>query len=731
MNTANNLPKNGMTIFRIEGVFRGPGKFQSTEVKKAVKEVHEGHHLEGQMLFIEGKVLILAKLPLQRTNLVRDGMSLAMAYGWDGQYGSGFTFTLVCHQEGKSPAFISRVYVPFNHPDIQRLRDSEIFVSFVTGYKISLTAKLLPVTEEHKEGLDYSFNVMEQNEIAHHDQDLHYWELLRASPVWNKFFQHNDFLSVGWFDKYSNRFHYLRERLKVARQECAENPAIIESLPSTSKELMNAVIHGSVEDAYKYLENAEDIVSVINDLVKSSRALHSIAENLHSTYLLGFLFDTWMNSPRMTKNGLFVPWVDNPARKIKYMEIETSNLDDEQRRNFWPNLDTGLRIDWGYFITADDVPSAYRKDEKLWSKFHLGCPIADAESMADALLEEAYSNKKAVIPAKACVQADIGFFKFVELTEIRNEVYCVFRDDANGFARMSVDPAKQTWAFDITEEIDNSRKPEIEASLKLFIAALIRDFWVIEDRTTVFDRKPLDASVTHRPNHKDDRPIIVYLPRVRYFNEPSLDKCTTELELESRRKHFVRPHLRKTNKASAPQLRLASLYGITVEEGHTFIRPHERGGSEREVIYRSRSALGLLYTEKVSTESPLSIPDWFEFERDVAKLLKAHDFQIEKVASPGRGDAGIDIVAFRKNRQDAELWAIQCKCYSRRAVGPTCVRELIGSMSRLKGDVRGMIVTTTGFTKGAIEEAEEAGIFLVDGDLFVQAVDKQVKILIP
>ena len=89
------------------------------------------------------------------------------------------------------------------------------------------------------------------------------------------------------------------------------------------------------------------------------------------------------------------------------------------------------------------------------------------------------------------------------------------------------------------------------------------------------------------------------------------------------------------------------------------------------------------------------------------------------MAASRRGDHGVDVYATKFVEGQLENWVIQCKCYSpKNKVGPKIVRELIGSLSHYEEPTKGMIVTTSSFTAGAMEEAKHAGIKLSDGVKF-------------
>ena len=72
------------------------------------------------------------------------------------------------------------------------------------------------------------------------------------------------------------------------------------------------------------------------------------------------------------------------------------------------------------------------------------------------------------------------------------------------------------------------------------------------------------------------------------------------------------------------QLEIARNQRIVVPDGHTYVRPHYRGGGENQLIYRSRSAMQLLFQAVERPEINPKEDDWFEFERMTATLLEVH-----------------------------------------------------------------------------------------------------------
>src|SRR5438034_2838690 len=240
-------------------------------------------------------------------------------------------------------------------------------------------------------------------------------------------------------------------------------------------------------------------------------------------------------------------------------------------------------------------------------------------------------------------------------------------------------------------------------------------------RSKVFSTREISPREAGRAGSDAD-PRIVYIPRIKYSHRPDLERCARELAYEERRAHFVSAHLRRADNPSEHQLFLAERYGFEVPIGYTFVRPHERGKQSREIIYRSRSAIQSLYTV-IPEQSGTTRPKWFQFERDVHALMRSLGFEVQHIASHPQG--GVDLYASKGSDLDYINWIIQCKCFApKHKVGPAIVRDLVGTLQRYPPGTRGMIVTTSSFSSGAIEEARRAGIRRIDGREFVELIQR-------
>ena len=152
---------------------------------------------------------------------------------------------------------------------------------------------------------------------------------------------------------------------------------------------------------------------------------------------------------------------------------------------------------------------------------------------------------------------------------------------------------------------------------------------------------------------------------------------------------------------------------------------HREPGTHNEVIYKSRSALQLLYRADGEITGETNVVDWFQFERDVNNVMVKLGFQVHHKAADRHGDGGVDILATKGTDADFDLinWVIQCKCWKpTRKVTPSVVRELLGVLTGYPHGTRGMIVTTSSFSSGARENAEASDIRLVDGEEFAKLI---------
>lgn len=106
-------------------------------------------------------------------------------------------------------------------------------------------------------------------------------------------------------------------------------------------------------------------------------------------------------------------------------------------------------------------------------------------------------------------------------------------------------------------------------------------------------------------------------------------------------------------------------------------------------------------------------PDPTDFEFQVAEALRNLGLKVD--VTGGVGDEGVDIVAFDPSPIQGGQYIVQCKRYDpSNKVGVQEVRELYGVV-QAKGVNKGILVTSSSFTSGALRFAEGKPLELIDG----------------
>jgi restriction system protein len=103
--------------------------------------------------------------------------------------------------------------------------------------------------------------------------------------------------------------------------------------------------------------------------------------------------------------------------------------------------------------------------------------------------------------------------------------------------------------------------------------------------------------------------------------------------------------------------------------------------------------------------------EWKQFELLCGKYYEAAGFKIK--TTPFGPDGGIDIKLFRADI-DSPIALVQCKAWNGSQVGVATARELLGVMTSEKVS-RGILVTTSTFSKDAVTFASANRIQLLDG----------------
>lgn len=111
-----------------------------------------------------------------------------------------------------------------------------------------------------------------------------------------------------------------------------------------------------------------------------------------------------------------------------------------------------------------------------------------------------------------------------------------------------------------------------------------------------------------------------------------------------------------------------------------------------------------------------------EFEHLVSELLIAMGF--DACTTKTTGDGGVDIIAISEEPIIRGKYVIQCKRYAKgNNIAEPLVRELFGVMHSQNAN-KGILITTSEFTKAATLFAQDKAIELINGDLLVHLLNK-------
>jgi hypothetical protein len=113
-----------------------------------------------------------------------------------------------------------------------------------------------------------------------------------------------------------------------------------------------------------------------------------------------------------------------------------------------------------------------------------------------------------------------------------------------------------------------------------------------------------------------------------------------------------------------------------------------------------------------------------EFEELIRTLLTKMQFNasVTKIS----GDGGIDIIALSEQPIVGGRYVIQCKKYSPgNNVGEPLVRELYGAMMHENAN-KGILITTSDFTKQAISFSQNKAIELINGNDIINLLNKYI-----
>lgn len=704
------------------------------EIRKLGEDVAAAHPLKGGVRKIGYQYVVGFRCPDgQAAKMLERGMALAV-FRWDGYFGSAVTFTT----QAPGRTTMSRAWVPTSDPILGSMLagDRLVVIPFYRGQPVSVITSE-PFHPLVREALDRITNRNDEEHrrpgpLVAEDARLSFWETFHLSPIWNALLSKQDRLQIGWAKRYLTSLRYLVGVVRLGLEPVPEldpaDPSFLERR-AAFKVLDDAlwdrigipflnVLHGRMSPVE--LVRVARYTDCMDMLIGHEDSPNPFEINRQ---YLGELTQTAAIAEEQSCEGLQAVFSDNSPNGLilKPVPIPTEGLTDEQADLYWKNVPSGHAVGVAHLVAGGLIPADLNAIGDEIRSIRLGCTPAEASEAIRSLTDEANLLNRWTIPWGARVQVRIGPFVEIDFYPQDNEIAILLRTADGGYRWGAFNLRKEAWNLIhvfrnehetlFYEETDKEQSDEIELAIQLLLVSIVRDFVVLEDRTAGFAVVHATRTASSRPLDAN-APRIIYIPRVRYITEPDVAQMNADLEASERVPHQVRAHLRRSDHASHFQAVLAARYGFILSTGYTFVRPHYRGGlpPEREVIYRSRSAMRSLYgaaPEIVGTATS----QWFLFEQDVAAVMARMGFEVDHVAASRTGDEGVDV--FAEHSKSGEAWAIQCKCYApARKIGPAVVRELIGALATYPTGTRGMIVTTSSFSSGAVALAREFNIVL-------------------
>lgn len=377
----------------------------------------------------------------------------------------------------------------------------------------------------------------------------------------------------------------------------------------------------------------------------------------------------------------------------------------------------------------ENLPQVGRYNEE----YQLGNEAAEKTSL---LLNEAMNNSTGLlIPYDACIELrEDSIFKYARFIETNKFIHIFLHDENDRyipelFCKESCE--FRYWVVNraqVTDEPENLRGTFDRLYVKL--AAGIRNWKVLIERNRTMAVRPRPMVPT---GVKSDRKRWIYLPRVKYIDNPDQEQRARQKKFfnESRKFSGTRRHhtrrLPAGMKPSKTQLVLAEANNVYLRDNETYVKASVwgvKGMTERQIKYRTEPLTnGILFMPDDEFSKHQEIADMCpaKFEEHCAKYIESLGYQVYK---KWNYDGGIDVRGM-KDIEDGKVQRlfVQCKhpIESGSPIGPDVVRELQGSVDLEMKDledceIEKMIITSTRYTYKAVEAAEKLGIKLKTTD---------------
>jgi len=489
-----------------------------------------------------------------------------------------------------------------------------------------------------------------------------------------------------------------------------------------------------------YTELSQDVLDNGNpdystdDLTKLAKPVFDIGNVAHCL----FLVITLLNH---TNDGLNLP-----SGEI----VNTENFTNADCTIYWTHTPLILLLEYftgisvankpPLLIDSGKVKNNIEIDGKTLNDFHemdnTAPPMADYRGLPDKItneikpiINEAFDNEIYNIIWGSGAELDDEIFKYLKLFETDDHIIIFACDKRNRYLVETMEKRSKSFdglLFNPTNH-PNQEDKTLE-SIYLKFATLIRDIKVIIDRESNLPyqgrRQPRDLEIPL------DEPMEIMTPRHRYrkrkhngandrFGQNPTIYKTAGFRIAHIRKLVGDAKASKEAKAKArqdPRIK-------NIPDGYTYVSGanwDKRQMSHREILYRNKTLTEKFYTTDAEVKKVKTIDEMsgLQFEEHSKGYLQRKKLRVDFSRNT---DYGIDIIAYEKDTKVV----VQCKNNRKKPVGPDIVRALVGSRDyqNSKGPVRGMIIASGGFTRGAKDEAEINKVELVSDDILNYEVE--------
>lgn len=132
-------------------------------------------------------------------------------------------------------------------------------------------------------------------------------------------------------------------------------------------------------------------------------------------------------------------------------------------------------------------------------------------------------------------------------------------------------------------------------------------------------------------------------------------------------------------------------------------------------IYLSGESFTGIFRKRIDVSSleELRRLDPYEFEKVVGDYFRDCGYTVQQTKRTG--DGGKDLIMYK----NGQTYYVEVKRYGKsHPVDRPLIQKLVGACH--PNNAKGIFVTTSRFTKGAIDEAHRSNIELIDGDQFIR-----------